>query len=153
MFIYIYTFVLIFIIIIIFLNFIFYFIFLFLFLFLFLFYFIFFEPKNIFLHFNITKLTLVNYLLRFHILITTKCHGHSESLSSFRTIVPSRPDASLSTVPSVRRTCLTVRTPVRPSIIRLDDVHFLSGPLLYREATVPACTRLDVSAARLDTSQ
>jgi len=36
----------------------------------------FFEPKNIFLHFNITKLTLVNYLLRFHILITTKCHGH-----------------------------------------------------------------------------
>jgi hypothetical protein len=55
-----------------FLNFIFYFIF----LFLFLFYFIFFEPKNIFLHFNITKLTLVNYLVRFHILITTKCHGH-----------------------------------------------------------------------------
>jgi hypothetical protein len=70
--IYIYTSVLIFIIIIIILNFIFYFIF----LFLFLLYFIFFEPKNIFLHFNITKLTLVNYLLRFHILITTKCHGH-----------------------------------------------------------------------------
>jgi hypothetical protein len=52
--------------------------------------------------------------------------------------VPSRPDAHLSTVPSVRTTCLTVRTPVRPSIIRPDDVHFPSGPLLYREDIVPA---------------
>jgi len=50
--------------------------FLFYFIFQFLFYFIFFGPKNIFLHFNNTKLTLVNYLLSFRILITTKCHGH-----------------------------------------------------------------------------
>jgi hypothetical protein len=40
--------------------------------------------------------------------------------------------------PSVRMTCLTVRTPDRPSIIRPNNVHFPSGPLLYREATVPA---------------
>jgi hypothetical protein len=33
------------------------------------------------------------------------------SLSVVRTIVPSRPDAHLSTVPSVRTTCHTVRTP------------------------------------------
>jgi hypothetical protein len=32
----------------------------------------------------------------------------------------------LSTVPSVRTTCLTVRTLVRPSIIRPDNVHFPS---------------------------
>jgi hypothetical protein len=62
----------------------------------------------------------------------------SGSLSAVRTIVPSLPDAHLSTVPSVRTTCLTVRTPDRPSIIRPEDVHFPSGPLLYREATVPA---------------
>jgi hypothetical protein len=41
-----------------------------------------------------------------------------------RTIVPSRPDAHLSTVPSVRTMCHTVRTPDRPSIIRPDDVYF-----------------------------
>jgi hypothetical protein len=69
----------------------------------------------------------------------------SESLSAVRTIVPSRPDAHLSTVPSVRTMCLIVQTPVRTSIIRPDDVHFPSLPLLYREATVPACIRLDVS--------
>jgi hypothetical protein len=50
----------------------------------------------------------------------------------------SYPDAHLSTVPSVQTTCDTVRMPDRPSIIRPDDVHFPSGPLLYREATVPA---------------
>jgi hypothetical protein len=57
---------------------------------------------------------------------------------------------SLSTV---RTTCLTVRTPVRPSIIRLDDVHFPFGPLLYREATVPSCIHPDVLIARPDASQ
>jgi hypothetical protein len=51
--------------------------------------------------------------------------------------VSSRPDAYLSTVPSIRTTCHTVRTPDRPSIIRPDDLHFSSGPVLYREATVP----------------
>jgi hypothetical protein len=77
----------------------------------------------------------------------------SESLSAVRTIVPSRPDAHLSTIPSVRMTCLTVRMPIRPSIIRPNGVHFPSGPLLYREATIPACIRPDVSAARSDASQ
>jgi hypothetical protein len=37
--------------------------------------------------------------------------------------VSSRPDAHLSTIPSVRTTCHTVRTPDRPSIIYLDGVH------------------------------
>jgi hypothetical protein len=46
----------------------------------------------------------------------------SSSLSAVRTIVPSRPDAHLSTVPSVRTTCHTIRTPDRPSIIR-SDLH------------------------------
>jgi hypothetical protein len=55
------------------------------------------------------------------------------SESAIRTIVPSRSDAHLSTVPSVRTTCHTVRMPVKPSIIRPDDVHFPSGPLRYRE--------------------
>jgi hypothetical protein len=53
----------------------------------------------------------------------------SESLSAIRTIVPSRPDAHLSTIPSVRTTCLTVRMLVKPSIIRPDDVQFPSGRL------------------------
>jgi hypothetical protein len=77
----------------------------------------------------------------------------SGSLSAVRTIVPSRLDAHLPTVPSVRTMCHTVRMPDRPSIIRPDDVHFPSGPLLYQEATVPACIRPNVSAARPDASQ
>jgi len=77
----------------------------------------------------------------------------SESPSVVWTIVPSRPDAHLSTVPSIQKMCLTVRMPVRPSIIRPDNVHFPFGPLLYREATVPACIRPDDSAACSDTSQ
>jgi hypothetical protein len=48
----------------------------------------------------------------------------SESLSAIRMMVPSRLDAHLSTNPSVRMTCLTVRTPDRPSIIRPDDVPY-----------------------------
>jgi hypothetical protein len=43
--------------------------------------------------------------------------------------------------------------PDRPSIIRPDDVDFRPNPLLYREASVPACIRPDVSAARPDASQ
>jgi hypothetical protein len=62
--------------------------------------------------------------------------------------VSSRPDAHLSTVPSVRTTCHTVRTPSRSSTIRPDDVDFHLDPSLYREAYVPAYIRLDVSAAR-----
>jgi hypothetical protein len=37
--------------------------------------------------------------------------------------VSSRPDTHLSTIPFVRKTCHTVRTPDIPSIICLDDVH------------------------------
>jgi hypothetical protein len=75
------------------------------------------------------------------------------SLPAVRTIVPSRPNGHLSTVPSVRKTCHTVRTPDRPSIIRSDDVDFRPDPSLYREASVPACIRSDVSTARPDASQ
>jgi len=69
----------------------------------------------------------------------------SESLSAVRTIVPSRPDAHLSTIPSVRTTCLTVRTPNKPSIIRPDLQCF--EKLLFQH-----CIRLDVSAARPNAS-
>jgi len=65
----------------------------------------------------------------------------------------SRPDAHLSIVPSVRTMCHTVRTPDRPSIIRPDDVYFYPDPSLHREASIPACIRPDVSAARPDASQ
>jgi hypothetical protein len=72
------------------------------------------------------------------------------SLSAIRTTVPSRPDVHLSTVPSVRTTCHTIRTLDKPSIIRPDDVYFRPKPSLYREASVPACIRPDDSAARPD---
>jgi hypothetical protein len=58
------------------------------------------------------------------------------SLSAVRTIEPSRPDAHLTTVPSVRTTCHTVWTPVRPSIIRSEDVHFRPDPSLSREVSI-----------------
>jgi hypothetical protein len=58
------------------------------------------------------------------------------SLSAVRTIEPSRPDAHLTTVPIVRTMYHTVRTPVRPSIIRPDDVHFRPDPLLSREVSI-----------------
>jgi hypothetical protein len=46
-------------------------------------------------------------------------------------------------LPAVRTTCHTVRTPDRPSIIRPDDVGFRSDPSLYKEAYVPAYIRPD----------
>jgi hypothetical protein len=58
------------------------------------------------------------------------------SLSAFRTIEPSRPDAHLTTVPSIRTTCHTVRRPVRPSIICPDDVHFHLDPPLCLEGSI-----------------
>jgi hypothetical protein len=58
------------------------------------------------------------------------------SLSAVRTIDPSRPDTHLTTVPFVRTTCHTVRTPVRPSIIRPDYVHFRPDPPLSREVSI-----------------
>jgi hypothetical protein len=51
-------------------------------------------------------------------------------------IEPSRSDAHLTTVPSVRTTCHTVRTPVKPSIIRPDDVHFRLDPPLCQEGSI-----------------
>jgi len=85
--------------------------------------------------------------------ILSTSHKISGSLSAIRTIDPSRLDAHLSIVPSVQTICLTVQTPVRPRIIRSDDVYFPSRHLLYREAIVPAYIRPDVSATRLDISQ
>jgi hypothetical protein len=67
------------------------------------------------------------------------------SLSIVRTIEPSRPDAHLTTVPSVRTTCHTVRTPIRPSIIRLDDMHFRPDP--------PMCREVSIQLASVRTSQ
>jgi ribosomal protein S19 len=49
--------------------------------------------------------------------------------------VSSRLDAHLSTIPSVRTTCHTVRTPERPSIIRPDDV---SSHLDVHLSTIPS---------------
>jgi hypothetical protein len=69
----------------------------------------------------------------------------SGSLSIVWTIVPSRPDAYLSTVPSVRMTCLTVWTPDKPSIIRPDDMTIRTDAPLYREAYVPTCILPDAS--------
>jgi hypothetical protein len=57
------------------------------------------------------------------------------------------------TVPAVRTTCHTVRTPDRPSIIRPENVDFRPDPPLYREGSVPTCIRPDVSAARPDDVQ
>jgi hypothetical protein len=94
--------------------------------------------------------TIQSDVRRFCTAFKTEVFG---SLLAVRTIMPSRLDAHLATIPSVRTTCHTVSTPVRPSIIRSDDVHFPSGPLLYREATVPACIHPDVSVARPDASQ
>jgi hypothetical protein len=51
--------------------------------------------------------------------------------------------------PSGRRAIPSGR-PDRPSIIRRDDVVFLLDPPLYREASVPAYIRPDVSVARPD---
>jgi len=56
----------------------------------------------------------------------------SSSLSAVQTIEPSRPDANLSTVPSVRMTCLPSRPPRQISIIRPDEVFIPSGGLAAR---------------------
>jgi hypothetical protein len=46
------------------------------------------------------------------------------------------PEAHLTTVPSIRTTCHTVWTSVRPSIIHPDDVHFHPDPPLCREGSI-----------------
>jgi hypothetical protein len=60
--------------------------------------------------------------------------------------VSSHSDAHLSAVPSVRTTCSSRPDPRQTSIIRPD-------PTLYREASVPACIRPDITAARPDAYQ
>jgi hypothetical protein len=75
------------------------------------------------------------------------------SLSAVRMIVPSRPDAHLSTISSVRTTCLTVRTPDRPNIIRLDDVHSRPDLHCFEKLLFQHCICPDVSAARPDATQ
>jgi hypothetical protein len=94
----------------------------------------------------------------------------SGSLSSVPTIEPSRLDAHLTTVPNVRTTYHTIRTPFRSSVIRPDDVPyrpnasqtkhhssgrraFPSGPSTVLRGFYPAYIRLDNSAARPDTYQ
>jgi hypothetical protein len=67
--------------------------------------------------------------------------------------VSSRPDVHLSTDPSVRTTCSSRPDARQTNIIRPDDVSFRPDPTLYREASVPACIRPDISAARSDAYQ
>jgi hypothetical protein len=78
---------------------------------------------------------------------------NSSSLSTVQTIEPSRPDAHLSTVPSVGTTCHPVQTLDRPASSIRTKCSFRPDPILYREVSVPACIRLDVSAACPDASQ
>jgi hypothetical protein len=69
-----------------------------------------------------------------------------DDVSSCPDDVSSCPDVHLSTVPSVRTTCSSRPDARQTSIIRSD-------PPLYREASVPACIRPDISAARPDVHQ
>jgi hypothetical protein len=78
---------------------------------------------------------------------------NSSSLSAARTIEPSHSDAHLSTVPSFRTTCHTVRMLDRPASTVRTKCSFRPDPILYREVSVPACIRPDVLAACLDASQ
>jgi len=77
----------------------------------------------------------------------------SSSLSTVRTIEPSRLDAHLSSVSSVRTTCPPVRKVDRPASSVRMKCSFRQEPILYREVFVPACIRSDVSAACPDASQ
>jgi hypothetical protein len=78
---------------------------------------------------------------------------NSSSLSAVRMIEPSRPDAHLSTVPSVRKTCHPVRMLDKPASSVRTKCSFRPDPILYREVSVPACICPDVSAACPDASQ
>jgi hypothetical protein len=77
---------------------------------------------------------------------------NSSSLSAVRTIEPSRPDAHLSTIPSGRRVYRSDLQDRSTSSIR-TKCSSCSEPILYREISVPACIRPDVSAACPDASQ
>jgi len=60
--------------------------------------------------------------------------------------VSSRPASHLSNVPSVQTTCSSRPDSRQTSIIRPD-------PTLYREASVPACIRPDISVTRPNANQ
>jgi hypothetical protein len=77
----------------------------------------------------------------------------SSSLSAIRTIEPSRLDAHLSTIPSVRTTCHPVRMPDRPASSVRTKCSFRPDPIMYREVSMLACIRPDVSTACPDASQ
>jgi hypothetical protein len=83
----------------------------------------------------------------------------AKKIEEFRLLVScpddvlSRPVVHLSTVPSVRTTCSSRPDARQTNIIRPDDVSFRQDPPLYREASVPACIRPDISAARPDAHQ
>jgi hypothetical protein len=90
---------------------------------------------------------------RYSIIQSLQVRRNSSSLSAVRTIEPSRPDAHLSIVPSVRTTCHTVRTLDRPASSVWTKCSFRPDPILYREVSVSVCIHQDVSAACLDASQ
>jgi hypothetical protein len=63
--------------------------------------------------------------------VTSDPNVHSSSLRSRRFKGSFQQE-----LPSVWTTCHIVRTPVRPSIIRLDNVHFHPNPTLCREVSI-----------------
>jgi hypothetical protein len=67
--------------------------------------------------------------------------------------VSSHPDVHLFTIPSVRTMCSSRPDARQTSIIRPDNLSFRPDPPLYREASVPACIRPDLSVARPDVHQ
>jgi hypothetical protein len=67
--------------------------------------------------------------------------------------VSSHPDAHLSTVPSSEQRVHPDRTPDRPaSSVRMTYL-FRPDPTLYREASIPACIRPNISAVYPDAYQ
>jgi hypothetical protein len=77
----------------------------------------------------------------------------SRSLSVVRMIEPSRPDAHLSTVPSVRTTCHSVRTPDSPASSVWTTCSFRPDPCTVSRSFCSSLVRTDVSAARPDAYQ
>jgi hypothetical protein len=70
--------------------------------------------------------------------------------------VSSRLDVHLSTIPYFRMTCSSQpddRQTDRPALSVRTTYRFRLDPTLCREASVPACIRPDLSAARLDAFQ
>jgi hypothetical protein len=77
----------------------------------------------------------------------------SRSLSAVRTIEPSRLDAHLSTVPSIRTTCHSVRMPDSPASSVRTTCSFRPDPCTVSRSFCSSLVRPDVSAARPDAYQ